>query len=419
MDRRVVITGTGMISALGDEPALVHAALCDGRTGIAPVRLFDTPGCRCKVGAEVVDFAPQEYLGEANMRPLDRTSRLVAAAAQRALGASGWSTAMRAEQAVGMVLGTMFCSVHTISEFDRRGLTAGPDYVKPLDFANTVINAAAGQTAIWHDLRGINSTIATGVSSGLQAIGYAADLIRSGRAVALLAGGAEEMCYESYFGFDRAGLLCGSRSDVGNGKRESEFSVPFDARRNGFAVGEGAAFLMLEERQAAERRGAILLGEIRGHGRRFDPSCGVDSTAAIGSIERAIDQALTESAIAADRVDAVSAGANGSVREDAHEAAAIAKVFADRAATLPVTANKALMGEALGASGGLQAVAAIESIRASALPGTCGLEQTEPGFPLGAVGPDVREFEMHNVLLNSVGFDGNCCALVLAREDAT
>src|ERR1044072_5863759 len=213
--RRVVITGAGVVSSLGDTPAALHSALCEGRSGIGPVKLFDTTGMGCPLGGEVSDFDAQKYLGRRNLRPLDRTSRLVASAAQLALDASGWTPEMRAERELGLILGTMFCSVRTISEFDRRALEAGPAYASPLDFANTVINAAAGQTAILHDLRGVNTTVSPGVTSGLQAVAYAADLIRAGRARALLAGGADELCFESFYGFDRAGLLC--RSDGHSG----------------------------------------------------------------------------------------------------------------------------------------------------------------------------------------------------------
>src|SRR5262249_2961328 len=171
-------------------------------------------------GAEIRSFDAKKYLAGKNLGPLDRTSELVASAAQLALDDSGLTDVARNNVEVGLVLGTMFCSVRTISEFDRRSLEAGPAYASPMDFSNTVINAAAGQTAILHGLRGINSTISTGTTSSLQAIAYATDMIRTGGAEVILAGGADELCFESFFGFDRAGLLC--RSDNGN------FPIPFD-----------------------------------------------------------------------------------------------------------------------------------------------------------------------------------------------
>src|SRR5262249_19598300 len=149
-----------------------------------------------------------------------------------------------------------FCSVRTIGEFDRRAQKEGPEYASPLDFSNTVINAAAGQVAIWHSLRGVNSTIAAGAAAGLHAIGYATRLIRTGRAPALVAGGAEELCFESFLGFLNAGLL--TREDAPGAH------VPFDARRSGCALGEGAAFLVLEDEAYASARGARIVGRIDG-----------------------------------------------------------------------------------------------------------------------------------------------------------
>jgi 3-oxoacyl-(acyl-carrier-protein) synthase len=260
--RRVVVTGAGVVSPLGDSAAGLHRALCEGRSALRPVELFATDGMGARRAGEVRPFDPQVYLGDRNLRPLDRTSRLVAAAVGLALADSGWTAERRAAHDVGLVLGTMFCSLRTIAEFDRRSLQLGPSHASPLDFANSVINAAAGQAAIWHGLRGVNSTVSAGEASGLAAIAQAADLIRGGRAEAVLAGGAEELCFESFFGMHQAGRLCG-------GGGAPEVPVPFDARRNGFALSEGAAVLMLEEAGAAAARGARVRAEVLGHGAAF------------------------------------------------------------------------------------------------------------------------------------------------------
>ncbi|MFY9825275.1 MAG: beta-ketoacyl synthase N-terminal-like domain-containing protein, partial [Thermoanaerobaculia bacterium] len=262
---RVVITGAGCLSCLADSPAGLHAALCAGRSGLKAIELFPTEGIGCHQAGEIRPFDPQSYLPDRNLRPIDRTSRLLLVAAGQALAASGLTTAAAAEREIGLVLGTMFCSVRTIAEFDRRSLQLGPSHASPLDFANSVINAAAGQTAIWYGLRGLNSTISAGAASGLAAIGYAVDQIRGGRATALLAGGAEELCFESFLGHFRAGRLCGSdRSGRG------EAPIPFDSRRNGFALAEGAALVTLEDAAAAAGRGAPVLAEVLGHGSGFD-----------------------------------------------------------------------------------------------------------------------------------------------------
>lgn len=409
--RRVVITGAGVVSSLGDTPAGLHAALCEGHSGLSPVGLFDAAGLGCPLGGEVKDFDAYRYLGRRNLRPLDRTSRLVASAAQLALEDSGWTKEARAKQEVGLVLGTMFCSVRTIAEFDRRALEAGPAYASPMDFANTVINAAAGQTAILHDLRGVNTTVSAGLTSGLQALCYAADLIRSGGARALLAGGADELCFESFYGFERAGLLC--RSDVDEG----HYSVPFDTRRNGFTPGEGAALLMLEEAASARERGALVLAEVCGCGSGYDCSRGRDEVKAVESVAHSMRFALYDAGMLPYEVECLSASANGSLRGDRWESRAVAQVFGDHARRMPLAGVKAMLGETLGASGALQAVDALETMRDGVLPGIAGLEQVEEGFPLAPVGPGSQDVDAVNVLVNSVGLDGHSCSLVVARCD--
>ncbi|HEX8634198.1 MAG TPA: beta-ketoacyl-[acyl-carrier-protein] synthase family protein [Pyrinomonadaceae bacterium] len=409
--RRVVITGAGVISSLGDTPAAMHALLCEGRSGVRPVELFDTALLGCPLGGEVREFDARKYLGRRNLRPLDRTSRLVASAAQLALDDSGCTAEMRAEQEVGLVLGTMFCSVHTISEFDRRALTAGPSYASPMDFSNTVINAAAGQTAIMHNLRGVNTTVSTGVTSGLQAIAYAADLIRCGRERALLAGGAEELCFESFYGFDRAGLLCRSND------HENHFPIPFDARRNGSALGEGAALLMLEDAESARERGARVLAEVSGTGCAYDCSRGRDEEKSVEAITRSMRLALFDAEMLPYQVECLSASANGSPRGDRHEAQAIAKLFGGHARMMPVTAIKSMLGETLGASGGLQAASMLETMSGGVLPGIPRLEEFETDFTLSLAGAASQTTDVSVALLNSVGLDGHCCSLIFTRRE--
>ncbi len=406
--RRVVVTGIGVVSPLGEGPATLHRALVAGDSGFSPVTLFDTDSLGPRHAAEVPDFAPERTLGDGNLRPLDRTARLVIVAAHLAFEASGWTRELREAREVGLVLGTMFGSVHTISAFDRRALTAGPKYAKPFEFANSVINAAAGQTAIWHDLRGLNSTVAGGTTAGLQALAYAVEAIRTGRADALLAGGADELCFESLYGFHQAGRLCGEN---GHGP---DCPVPFDARRNGIVLGEGAGLLMLEEAGAAMERGAPILAEIRGHGNCYDPSRGGDERAA-DAVRRAVNLALEDSGTAASEIGAVSAAASGSVLGDRHEALGLAAAFG--VDLPPVTAVKSMLGEGLGASGAFATIALIESMRSGTLPGVRGLVELEAGLPPIDARPEAREVAARRGLVDAVGHDGNVAALIVARPD--
>src|SRR3989441_790863 len=409
---RVAITGRGVVSSLGDSPARLHGSLREGLIAIRPIQQFNTVGLGCPLGGEIADFNAAKYLGQRNLRPLDRTSRLVASAAQLALEDSGWTMEMRNAEEVGLVLGTMFCSVHTISEFDRRAIEAGPAYASPMDFSNTVINAAAGQTAIVHNLRGVNTTISTGLTSGLEAISYAADLIRSGRERALLAGGADELCFESFYGFDRAGLLC--RSD----HRAGDFPLPFDARRNGSALGEGAALLMLEDAAGARERGARILGEIKGHGSSYDCSRGHEDKDSVEAVACAVRCALHDAFLLPHEDDCLSASANGSELGDRHEAQGVFVGLNGQTCRLPVTAIKSMLGETLGASGPMQAVALLETMRDGVLPGIPQLEEIEDDFPLKMARPENHEVDVINGLINSIGFDGHCCSLVITRANA-
>lgn len=404
MSQKAMITGTGVISSLANSATTLHSALCAGHCGLGPIGLFDVSALSCKTGGEVRDFDASVYLGDGNLRPLDRIAQLSTTAAHLALVNSGWTKEMCKQQDVGIVLGTVFSSVRTIGTFDRVGITRGPRFVKPLDFANTVINSATGQTAIWHNLRGINSTMATGTSSGLHALGYASDLIRSGRSPVLLAGGSEELCFEMLFGFDRAGLL----SD------QVTRAVPFDVGRTGFLVGEGAAFLMIESAESAQGRGAEVLGEIKGYGQAFDPSRGQQIEKTQAAMVGAIQAALNSAGVGTQDIDCISASANGSVQTDRCEARAIATCFGSCLATLPVTSIKSGIGETLGASGAIQTVALLEAMRLGVLPGICGLTHIEEGLLIQA-SKENREASMKNGLVLSFGFDGNMCALVVSR----
>lgn len=404
LTRHVAITGLGMISPLGDSPAVFHQALCDGHCGLQPVEdgTFDQPINR-RVG-RINSFKPEAYLPDRNLRPLDRTGQLVVSAAKLALINSGWTSERLKAHEVGLVLGTMFGSVHTISKFDRQALVQGPSSASPMDFANTVINAAAGQTAIWHNLRGINSTLACGSTSGLAALGYAADLIRTGQQTAILAGGTDEFCFETFRGFDQAGLLY----ELNHG---SGCPVPFDARRTGFALGEAAALLMLEERESAVVRGAHILGEIRGYGSAYNPhrqrnASGTDA------INRAIHAALKDAGMVPSAIDCISASANGSIPADRDEAFSINALC--NGSHVTVTAIKATFGETLGASGGLQAIDLLETMRTGILPGIPNLERLGPELPSLNVCRDQRSIRVRCGLINAVGLDGYASALLIS-----
>jgi 3-oxoacyl-[acyl-carrier-protein] synthase II len=410
MNHRVAITGRGLVLPLGDSSSALFNALCEGRTSVLPLQELASNGHRCHLAGWLQDFQVEKYLSGRPLRPLDRACQLATAACGLALTDSGWCTEERRKIDLALVLGTMLGGMHTIAEFDRTGLTSGPASVSPMAFANTVINAAAGQAAIWHNLRGVNSTIAAGTVSGLWAVGYAADLVRCGQSNALLAGGVDELSLEAFLGFERTGLLCTNADSP-------ECPIPFDSCRNGFALGEGSAFLVLEDLGFAKARGAQTLAEVRGYASAFDCSQGRDSNLAVRALVRAMHAALNRSGFAPDGIDFVSASANGSISLDCIELTALSLVFGVRARELPVTAIKCGIGEALGASGPVQLAAAIETFRTGRLPGVCGFQELPSGCSLGGIRGETIEKAATTALISAVGLDGHCLSMVLASLD--
>lgn len=397
--RRVAVTGIGLVTPFGDSFASFADALLAGRTSFAPVTTFDASRAASPLAAAVADFDPERHLSGGNHRQLDRNGQLATSAAKLALADAGWEKNGRE---VGLALGTMFGSLRTIGEFDRRALTAGPLYAKPLDFANSVINAAAGQTAIWHGLTGVNATVTGGPAAGLSALAYAADLIRLGRAEAVLAGGSDELSFDTLLAFERSG------------RTSREAPRPFAAGREGFLLGEGAALLLLEEWEGARARGAKGLAEVVGQAIAFDPRRGRDEASAVDAAVRAIEGALADAGIEPGAIGAVSAGANGSPAGDRAEALALAQVFGERAKSLPVTAVKAMLGEALGASGAYQTAALLVAFERGELPGIPGLEALDPSLPVDARAGS-RQIDLQAGLVHAAGFDGHHVALVLGR----
>lgn len=402
---RVVISGAGAISPLGGSGDEILRGLAAGRRGLVRLHEID-PGRTGVFWAGALDFRPEDHFGDKNYRVIDRTGQLVLIAAGAALADGRMDPAAVAEREVGLVLGTLFGSVDTIASFDRRGIEAGPKYVKPLDFANSVINAAAGQAAIWFDLRGINSTVTGGGSAGIQAIAQAFDLIRAGHASALLAGGAEELSFEGLLGFQRSGLLAPADAET------PPVAEPLGAGRQGFTLAEGAALLLLEEASAAEARGARPLGIVRGHGASFDPARFAEPVAAAAAIARAISIALADAGVEAAEIGLVVVSANGLPLLDRAEALALAKVFGDALPNLPFLAPKQGLGDTLGAGGALAAIAALAALHRGEAPAMPGLT-LDPDLPAlrPAAAPATLAFPRALVL--GLGIDGGAAALVL------
>ena len=394
----IPIVGWGAVSPVGDpagEPIatiLARGIEVFGQEELAESRVIAT--------ARVPDPWPEALLeGFGNMRPIDRVGRLACGATRLALEDARFSTG---ESGAGLVLGTLFGGLRTIAEFDRRAMAEGPMYASPLDFANSVINAAAGQTAIWHKLDGPNATIGGGPTAALQALAWAADLIAAGEPGPLLAGGSEELAADAILAFGAAARLCGAA-----GPR------PFDAHRDGLALGEGAAFLVLEGEDHARERGAPRRAKLCGVAGSFDPSRGADAASAATSMARAVRLALEQAGIDRSQVALVSSGASGDL-DDANEAQGLVAA----GIKAPVIAIKSALGEAFGASGALAAIVALEVLGGALAPPVRGFERAERAWQDLDIVREPRSLDPGGyALVTARARDGASWAAVVARED--
>jgi 3-oxoacyl-[acyl-carrier-protein] synthase II len=399
---RIVVTGTGVISSIGAGFEEFEKALFEGRSGIGPRTLF-TDTVPAGTAGEIRNFSPQEWLGKKGLRVLDRSARLVCVASHMALQASGLTQPEgdEGDPNIGLVLGTMFGSVHSITSFDWSGLVDGPNLVNPMEFPNTVINSPAGQAAIKHKLRGVNSTISAGLVSGLYAIHYAMEFLRFGRATALLSGGVEELCEESYLSYAKAGWLSPSGRPA-----------PFDPESDGSVIGEGSALLMLETEEGARKRGIRPLLEVCGFGSAHDAH-DINSFNPRGNgAASAIHAALQAANIAPESIACIVASAGGNRAGDAMESHALKEVFGGRLEHIPVSAPKAAFGDCLGATGALLALSAGAALVRQEAPPTAGYRTSAHGLRLSS---EAQPFSGDYALVDCFGCDGNNAALVLKR----
>ena len=264
MNKKIVITGIGVLSPIAIGREAFWAGLFQGKTGFRPVTLFDTSPFRVNIAGEITDFDALSFLGKKGLRDLDRSTRLICSAAKLAIDDSRIEITEDTTHSMGVSIGTTFGSLHSISQFDRSGLIEGPRAVNPSHFPNTVINSPASQVSIKFKIKGFNTTISTGFCASLDAVSYAADFIRLNRADVVLAGGVEELCEETFMGFHNLGCLSGTDGS-------EPICCPFDARRNGTILSEGAAVLVLEDEEHALNRDAVILARVLGYGNAFDP----------------------------------------------------------------------------------------------------------------------------------------------------
>ncbi len=406
---RIVITGVSVISPIGIGKDVFWENLTKGKSGIKPITLFDVSKFTSKQAGEITDFDPKIYLGQKGIRHIDRTSLLVSSATVLAIKDANLENNVYSGDELGIVVGSTYGSINSISSFDFQSLREGPNYVNPMDFPNTVLNAPASRASIFCKATGLNTTISNGVTSSIDSIIYASDFLRMGRVKAVVAGGVHGLTHDIFWGSHSAKILAGSKSGT------LEISAPFDKRRNGMVIGEAAALVILETLEDALKRNAHIYAEIKGYGTAFEPRMATSKEYQIDGNTRAITSAIHDANLTLHDISYISANAYSGIYGDAMETQVIKEVFGMRANLIPVTAIKSMTGECFDASGALQTIAALMSIKTHIIPPTINYQDRDEVCDLDYVPNSSRVIPVKNVLINSFSRLGNNSSLIISK----
>jgi 3-oxoacyl-[acyl-carrier-protein] synthase II len=412
---RVVVTGMGMVSALGNDVETTWAGLIEGRSGIRTIQNFDPSRLSSRIAGEVRDFDPSAVVDRKDQRRFDRYIQFGLVVARQAMDQAGLPDRVDGELAerTGVILGTGLGGVETLDVNIATNATRGPDRISPFFIAYGIPNVGAGQVAISFGMLGPNFTTASACATGGHAIGEAWETIRRGDADIMLAGGTEAGVVESMVGGFAAMRALSTRNDD-----PEAASRPFDEGRDGFVIGEGAAVLILETLESAERRGATPLAELIGYGATADAShITLPAPGGIGAV-RAARRALEKARLRPDEVQHVNAHATSTPEGDKAELMGLRTLFGDHAPNVSVTSNKSMLGHTLGAAGAIESVVTIQTIRSGCIPPTINLETPDPAGEGLDLTPDVaRQRTVDIAMSNSFGFGGQNSALVFRRFD--
>jgi len=411
VDKRIVITGIGVLASNGIGKSEFWEAVKEGRSGAKPVTLFDVKGLRTKLAGEISAFDPEALLGPKGLRNLDRCTKLTLAASKLAMDDAGIKYPIDKEDTdiFGVSLGTTVGSLWSISEFDKESLRDGPRSVNPALFPNTVINSPASQVSIRFNIQGFNSTISTGFCSSIDAIFYAMNMINLYEYKVVLAGGVEDLSEQIYKGFHKIGHLAGSRAG------KEEINCPFDKRRNGILFGEGAGIVIMEELERASKRGARIYAEVLGYGTSFDPeSDNIYNPKAKGAIS-AIELCLRDAGLNAGDIDYISASANSTLDCDAMETIAVKSAFGKRAGDIPISSIKSMVGESFSAAGALNLAASLGAMQEDFIPPTINYLMPDRRCDLDYVPNKARKGKIDKILINSFSLTGSNSCLAIGR----
>ena len=414
MTRRVVITGVGAVSPCGLDAASSFRAAVEGQSGIAPITLFDATGYACTIAGEVKGFEVERHVPKRDIKTMDRFSHLAMGAADETLRSADFSTFDDAmKERTGTILGVGIGGLSIIESTAKVLAEKGPSRVSPYFIPAAISNLAPGQISLKHGLRGTNYAVTSACASGAHAIGEAFRTIVRGDLDACLAGGTEAAVTPLGVGGFAAMRALTRRNDA-----PAQASRPWDVDRDGFVIAEGAALLMLEEREQALKRGATIYAEVIGYGASADAYHLTQPAPEGEGAQRAMKAALRDAQLAPERIDYVNAHGTSTPVGDVIELQAARAVFRDHVTRgLWISSTKSVTGHLLGAAGGLEAVFSVLAIRDGVVPPTVNLQNPAPeaeGFDL--VPHEARNRPLSYVLSNSFGFGGTNASLIFAKH---
>jgi 3-oxoacyl-[acyl-carrier-protein] synthase II len=405
--RRVVVTGVGVVSPLGLTADATWAGLVAGRSGVGTVEGLDLTGLPVRIGAQVLDLDAVAVFGKRRARHLDRVVQLALVATAEAIEQSKLDIQADPHR-VGVVYGTGIGGLGTLEDGARTLADRGPEWVSPYLLPMLIPNMAAGQIAIEWGIRGYSTCTVSACSASAQAIGESMDLIRHGRADAVVCGGAEAAVTRLGLAGFAAMKALSTRNDD-----PTRASRPFDAGRDGFVMGEAAATLVLEEREAALARGATVLAEIAGYGSTSDAHHITAPHPEADGATRSMLDALADAGLEPSQVGYINAHGTSTVPNDRTETHAVHRVWGDAAP--PISSTKSMTGHTLGAAGALESVVCIQAMLHGRLPPTINLDDPDPACDLDYVPHVARATAVDVAVSNSFGFGGHNATLVWRR----
>ena len=412
MDRRVVITGIGIISPLGIGTEANWSALLAGRSGVGPITRFDTAGYPCRIAGEVRGFQPEDFLPKKDVKKMDLFIHYALAASQLAVDDSALSIGSSNADRVGVHIGSGIGGLPSIERQHAALLETGPDRISPFFIVGLIVNLAAGQVSIRFGAKGPNLAACTACATGTNSIGDSFEIIKRGDADAMICGGTEAVITPL-----AVGGFCAMRALSTRNEEPEKASRPFDSGRDGFVMGEGAGILILEELGSALRRNARIYAEVAGYGITGD-AFHVSAPSADGDGPvRVMTAALRDAGVGPEAVDYINAHGTSTPAGDKVETLAIHRVFGDRAGRIAVSSTKSMTGHLLGAAGGLETAITAMAVSGDIVPPTINYEVPDPECDLDYVPREARKMTVRYALNNSFGFGGTNASLLLRKYE--